>query len=392
MITKIVRLLFVAILVLVTIGSPSVVRAQSADNIDLYTISVHPQPDGKLLMDYRLDNYCTTSNWPTDMPYLQIGAPNSNFEIKSWGGEGKVKVKDATPQGELVQVNFDESALPQNGDCFTLYFEILQSGMYHRDPENQNITYELIPAGWNFPINVSKITIKWDLPADPAQIKITDPAPSTDGNTMVWTWDNPQMDNSQMFRGTTIKLAYAPDAFTLPIEPTAAPFFPQDSGSGNQGGGVDPFVAFLIVIAILAVAALIIGLTMAMFSNGPGSDSHDEDYSPSPIYIPTSSVSRRSSSSDDKPSHRESSYTPSYTPSYHAPSYSPPSYSSPSHSSSPGGFGSSSGMSSGCVHSSCACACACAGGGKVGCFRKAIGIGISCLKKAITKVTEIGPA
>jgi hypothetical protein len=345
---KPIRLVFTCILAFVVLGgffSASTVRADTPpDILDSYTIAIAPQPDGTLVMNYTLAKYCTYSDWPSDQPYLQIGVPNGNFAISDWGpkdGTQKVvKAESITDGGSFVQLDFDKSNLPKNGDCFDLYFAIVQSKMAYPDPDNGNVTFKFIPAGWKFAINVKTLTVSWALPSDTSLLKVVDPKPvSQDEANMVWTWTNPAMDASNMFHDSVIKLAYDKSAFTLSDAAKT------DTDAAN---GVAPFdwsfcCTVLIIIAVVLLILFFVLVIAEAYESGDGIG---------PAFITVTGSLVDAALSDG------------------------------------GGSGGSSGHGSGCACAGCACACACAGGGKVGCSRKAIGI--SCLPKVISEMEKEG--
>lgn len=384
------RFILIPALMLAAFGAfltPKIAAADTPpDVLESYTVSITPQQDGTLIMDYALQNYCTYSDWPSDQPYLQVGVPTSSFKINDWGPRSMV-VNAEPVNDKFVQLDFDRGNLPKSGDCFNLNFTVHQSDMVHPDPTNGNDTFEFYPAGWNFPINVKQITINWALPSDPKLILVTDPAPaSTDASNMTWVWNNPQMDPSQMFIGATVKLAYDKSAFTLPVAPPPAPI-QQPSGGGGTAGQLVP----ILVVAVFIIAALIIlwtaGTLLGLFENkdGLGGDSafDSSDIDPPVTYHTRSSSNKKSKRSES--TRDTSDYVPThYSPPAH---YDPPEHHDSPSSSYGGGYGGSSGHSSGCASMpSCACACACAAGGKVGCMLKMLGIKIGCLKKVIDEM------
>lgn len=316
---------------------------ETPDQLESYTISVTPQMDGSLLMDYKLENYCVAiEKWPSDEPYLQIGVPNGNFTIGEWGPkEGANRVVNAealTLGSSFVQLDFDEGSLPKRGDCFDLFFSIVQNKMAYPDPENGNITFKFIPAGWKFPIQVKSLTLNWAAPIDPGLVKLTDPAPmAVVSTTMIWQWDNPLMDASGMFSDASVKFAYDKSAFTLSEAATT------NTDSGNGGNSSDLGLICLWTIVVIVVLIIVLWIFLALIEFVSSGDS-----------LGTSFVTVASNVSDVL--------------------------------SDGGGFGGSSGHSSGCACAGCACACACAGGGRVGCSRK--GIGIQCLDDTIKKMTK----
>lgn len=318
------------------------------DILDVYIITIAPQANGMLIMNYTLQGYCTYSDWPSDQPYLQIGVPNSNFEITNWGPkEGPFKVVEAekiTSGGTFVQLDFDKSNLPKNGDCFSLSFSIEQGKMAYTDPENGNITFKFIPAGWDFPIQVKTLTVGWiwEIPGDQSLLKLAEPKPSgSDGTSTIWQWVNPSVDASKMFHDSTIKLAYDKSAFSLSEEATTK----TDQANGGEPLDLTFCLTIILIVVVILVVIFIIAVIFEAFDGGDG-------IGPASGRV----IGGTFDAIDDVLS------------------------------SSGGGYGGSSGHGSGCACAGCACACACAGGGKVGCSRK--GIGISCLLKVITEMTK----
>lgn len=344
---RIILIVVLAFTALLSLSKTTKVLADAPpDVLDSYAISVVPQQDGTLVMNYALQNYCTASDWPSDQPYLQIGVPNDNFSINDWGPKdgtnGKNKVIGAEAvSGSLVQLNFDPNNLPKNGDCFNLNFSIVQNKMAYPDPNNGNVTFEFFAAGWKFPIQVKVLTLNWAFPKDPTLVKLTDPAPTgKDTVNMTWQWQSPSMDASNMFSSATVKLAYDKSAFTLSDAATTT----SNSANGGVPSDLGTICFWAIVIVIVVILVL---LVIAAFARSI--DSGDG--------LGTAFVSVVSDVAEAV--------------------------------SSAGGEGGSSGNSSGCASmSSCACACACAAGGKVGCMLKMLGIKMGCLKKVIEEMTK----
>jgi hypothetical protein len=341
---KLFRFVLASVLAFVALGGvpTASVRADTPpDILDSYAIAVTPNADGTLVMNYTLTKYCTYSNWPTETPYLQIGVPNVNFTVSDWGPkDGTNKVVNAeviTSGGSFVQLDFDPSNLPKNGDCFDLHFTILQGKMAYPDPENGNITFKFIPAGWNFSIKVNTLVVTWALPKDQSLLKVVDPKPvRQDEKNMVWEWTNPAMDASHMFHDSGIKLAYDKSVFTLSDSATT------NTDAENGASQLD-CCTILIVIAVILLIIFIICVIAEAYTSGDG-------IGPAFVTVTGAIVDTLASSG--------------------------------------GGEGGSSGNSSGCACAGCACACACAGGGKVGCSRKAIGI--SCVSRVISMMEKKG--
>ncbi len=310
------------------------------DELASYTINIVPQADGTLQMSYMLKNYCAKSDWPGNLPYLQVGVPNENFTISDFGPkDGKNKVVNAesiTSGGSWVQLDFDQNNLPKNGDCFDLYFSIVQNNMAWTDTANNQTTFNFIPAAWTFPIKVNTLTVTWALPADKSLLKVTEPSPtSSDATNMIWTWTSPAIDSTGMFHDYNVKLAYDPSAFQLSDAAKAS----SDSGNGGSGGSEAGGLSLFVIVVIIIVVVVILIVVVAMISSDGGYGGGGGG-----IFL-------GGGGGGDGGGH-----------------------------SGGGGLGGGGGGYS-CACAGCACACACAGGGRVGCSRKAIGL--QCLTQAI---------
>lgn len=336
------RLFFVlaALMLLGSLFAPTSVNAQtSPDELANYTITITPQPDGTLIMNYQLQGYCAKSDWPSEYPYLQVGVPNSNFTITDWSPKGSfvTDVKPVNSGGSFAQ--FDFGQLPKNGDCFDLSVTTTQGKMAFPTTDGTNeVTFKFVPSGWTFPIKVASLTVMWIKPSDPALLKMTEPGPkNVDGDMMVWQWSSPIMASNGMFNDYAVKFVYNQSAFTLSEEATTS------SESGNGGSGPDAGTVLLIIVIII-VAIIVIAFVLDWLTDGEligingGGDGGG--------YYGGGGLGGGRSG---------------------------------------GGGGGGGGRGYSCACASCACACACAGGGRVGCSRK--GIGIRCLPQVIQKVT-----
>ena len=320
--------------------APAPARAVVPDALDTYRIDVTPQSDGMLAMSYTLTNYHVMSDWPSDQPYLQIGVPNTNFSITSWGGSGTVdvsKTEALNSWGSWVQ--FDFGTLPKTGDVFSLHFTINQGGMAYQDTASNDVDYNFIPSGWNFPITVSQLVVTWANPVTPSQLKVAQPEPTNGDIAMTWQWSNPTSNSSGMFTVNSVQLTYDASAFTLSDAAIAASDYGNggyanngnsgtDYGDNGSGSGGDFTGVVIFIFVVIVVISWIYQYANDGYRGGPGYGGR--------VFI---------------------------------------------HGGLGGGGGGGSHCACACAGCACACACACAGGGRVGCSRKAIGI--ECLSRAI---------
>ena len=245
------------------LAPPAAKAALPPDLLDSYIIEITPQSDGMLVMQYTLSGYHVASNWPSNQPYLQIGVPNGNFSISAWGandGADVSKVEAVNSGGSFVQ--FDFGRLPRNGDVFDLHFTVNVGKMAYPDTAQHQINYKFIPAGWTFPINVSRMMVTWANPSDPALLKSAQPAPAPGETAMTWYWEHPALNSSGMFADDTIDLVYTGSAFSLSDAATG-------SGS-NSGGGTGANIGLWTIVIIALVVLVLIVVVAVIFS--------DDDY------------------------------------------------------------------------------------------------------------------
>ncbi len=315
------------------------------DIIHKFEIVVTPQPDGSLVIHYKLD-YEATSDFTNDIPYIQIGVPNSNFTIREWGPTTLLKGAKAITFGKSL-VELDFGRLPKKGERFQLYFEILQSGMVYKAGED--VSFKFVP-GWFDYAKVSELHLTWALPSDTSLVKSLDPKPDSQFDNRA-TWITRNLQTNQKAKAVT--LVYSTAAFAeLKLTTSSQPASPQ----GDENGETNWLVVVLIVVFVLIV---IVVIAIMIWSDGYGGGGYTGgSYRGGGGYGGGWGGSSGGSSGGSRPS---------------GGSLGGGGGSSSGRSGGGGGGFSGRGSSCACV-SSCACACACAGGGRVGCAERGLDI------------------
>lgn len=316
------------------------------DVIGEYIITVNPQPDGSLEMKYELNNYCPTTDFTNDIPYFEVGVPNTHFTLIDF-----VKnelVANAEPRlsgGSFVRITF--TRLPRQGECFNAGFTIRQERMAYPLGE-EDVSFQFTPGWFSYAI-VKRLTVKWVLP-EASLVRELDPTPtSQDGNLAIWQVEN--LKQNQKFTISKIivaKSAY-PDLRQQTVQST--------SDSGDMGAAGLILIIIVIIIAVILIVLFWVWLTTDDYGggySGGGGSSRGSTYTGGGWHGEGSTPSRSSSRSSTSGGGRSSR--------------------------SSGGSGDFSGRGSSCACVSCACACACAGGGRVGCSRKEIGYQVVALQ------------
>jgi hypothetical protein len=329
------HLRWVVLLMILAAILPAPARADiPPDIIHRFEVVITPQNDGSLLISYDLD-YEATSDFTNDIPYVQIGVPNSNFTIREWGPTPLLKGAKAITSGKSL-VELDFARLPKKGERFKLHFAVLQGNMAYKAGED--VSFKFIP-GWFDYAKVSELRVTWMLPSDTTLVKSVDPKPDSQGDNRA-TWVTFNLGTNQKAKAVT--LIFAPAAFTeLKLVTAAQPTTSQDGESVNWG----------LILVIIIVVVVVIIFTIAVVSSSDdgysGGGYAGGNYRGGGDYGGGwSGSSGRSSGSSGSSSGRSGGGG--------------------------GGFG-GRGSSCACV-SSCACACACAGGGRVGCAERGLDV------------------
>ncbi len=306
---------------------PQSASADQPDVIGRYAVHVMPQDDGTLMIEYRFSNYCATTDFPSDKPYLQVGVPNRNFDLVDWGpksapnSQTKVWVTSARPlQGVTSQVQLDFNKQPLAGECWDLYFTIKQAQMAYTQGSNE-VSFQFTPGWFDF-ARIDTLAITWDLPDDLSLVHKTQPAPTNGQKQAIWT--NTNMAPNDKF---TVTITYARSAFpnlaagSLPSSPS--------NPAGSTGEADNSWVIWVIVLIIIFLIVVLPMVRRVASDGGYGS-------MPGGVFYEGGGGSFGGGSSSRLG----------------------------------GGGGGFAGRGSSCACASCACACACAGGGRAGCARK----------------------
>jgi len=301
-----------ALIAIMVFAYPGTAAAQTPpDIIHSYVVTIDPQSDGSLLMKYDFD-YEATTDFPSDTQYLQIGVPNTNFEIVDFSPKNFIVEAKAIKAGKS-QVELDFYKLPKKGDRFKISFTIKQKSMIYKVDDN-NVSFKFVPGWFDFAeIKELKEVISLK------NLKVVKVEPSSviqeDGMATFITKDMAVNDKAEPVIIITSRDSY--------------PKFDDKDLTSESGSSGSLSVGVIVILVILGIVLLVI--IIGVVSGLDGGD--DDGYSGGGYIGGLGRGGGRSS----------------------------------------GGGGSFSGRGSSCACvSSCACACACAGGGRVGCAERGL--------------------
>ena len=290
---------------------PGTAAAQTPpDIIHSYVVTIDPQPDGSLLMKYDLD-YEATTDFPSDIQHLQIGVPNTNFEIVDFSPKDFIVEAKAIKAGKS-QVELDFYKLPKKGDRFKISFTIRQKSMIYKVDDN-NVSFKFIPGWFDF-AEIKELKEIINL----KDLKLVKVEPTSvlqeDGLATFTTKDIGVNDKAEPVVIITSRDSY--------------PKLEDKDLTSESGSSGSLSVGLIVVLVILGIIVIIVIIGVVV-----GFDGDDDGYSGGGYIGGLGRGGGRSS----------------------------------------GGGGSFSGRGSSCACvSSCACACACAGGGRVGCAERGL--------------------
>lgn len=302
--------------------------ASAPDTIGHYRVSIEPQSDGTLNMRYEFWNYCAVTDFPSADFF--IGLPNRSFTITGAGGDigGTNWVKGTRQDGVKAYVDF--ASLPKAGQCFNFWYEIHQEKMAYLDGDSVMFNYQ--PSWFDF-ATITKLEIRWKLPDDSSQVQSLKPEAAKQAGWAIWTYKNMNVDQ----KTDMLELFYLKTAFPdLPSDTPDRSEAPEEENAGFLGLSC---WTWLIILVVLFFIIMLIAWWIEEGGGGGGYYGGGKGFFE---------------------------------------------YVADALESSGGGWGGSTGHSSGCA--GCAsCACACAGGGRAGCSVK----GFKLPKKILDGVLRI---
>lgn len=140
----------ILIIILLTFVSMPVTAATPPDIIHQMTVTITPQSNGSLNIKYELD-YEATTDFPTDIQYLEVGVPNSDFTLLGYGhGPSSLISNGHENKNGTSQVHLDFISLPKAGDRFSLDFTILQRSMVY--DAGDNVSFQFRPGWFDFAV------------------------------------------------------------------------------------------------------------------------------------------------------------------------------------------------------------------------------------------------
>ena len=202
-------------------------------------VNLDIQTDGDVRITYNIEMEVTGGN----IPWVTVGLPNKNFDIKSSGGAvNKIKSQSG---GGWYGVRIDLDKTYYSNDIFQFNFDVIQKGFIYKLDEN-NASIQFTPCWWDN-ANIERLQVSMiipdNIPSGGVRYSSNTPDPSSYvGRTIIWEENNLPKGEQR-----TYEIVMPADGFTNL----------QSSSSGD--GDVFPlFLLLFIVIIFIVIAGVLV--------------------------------------------------------------------------------------------------------------------------------------
>lgn len=238
------------LLVGMLLGSASTLSGDTGTyRITSYKVGLTPHSDGTVAIDYYQKWLVTGGH----IPWITVGAPNSDFTISGRGGAVSV-ASDASESG-WSGVRCDLDADYQSGQTFEASFSIVQRGLFYADSSSYHLDFT---PGWYDRATTDTLRVSVAFFADIATVT-ADPKPSfSSGDEMVWyAYD---LGRGERFR---IHVSFPRKLFPAGIAETNL------RGGGRTGSSAVPaVVVFVIFVLVMFIIIMSIASRYKRYSGG----------------------------------------------------------------------------------------------------------------------------
>jgi predicted metal-dependent hydrolase len=250
------RILFIfAALLLVFLCIPAPVYADTGTyQIDNYTVTLTPKPDGSVDITYYQQWTCLSGN----IPWVTVGLPNRSYTITGSGNNVR-SIRDDSGSGWYgVYIGLDKTYYANQS--FSVSFTVNQKNLLDRKSDSWGINFT---AGWYDNANIGKMDIILISPIDPSEYSYSLSPTSVIGNTM--TWEKTNLPDGYRFNVyvSSKNGGFLTAVAGMPSQTIVATVsgIPTTSTPVRQFSG---YVVFLIVVVVVIILLLMIAAIRRM--------------------------------------------------------------------------------------------------------------------------------
>lgn len=201
-------------------GSTQTLAAGKTDEILAYEITVKPQNNGELTIDYHVEWKVLESDGIGPVEWVEIGVPNSHtlsYEVLS------KTISSMSVSGNYAKIYFDKKYY--EGEVISFDYRIEQDYMYEMNYLQEGYTFYEFTPGWFDEIDVDRLVIRWDNNSG----KATEWSPSALIKDGYITWESP-LNAGEAY---TVNVTYPNDAYGFDDTKTIY--------KGSYDGGYDDY-------------------------------------------------------------------------------------------------------------------------------------------------------
>jgi hypothetical protein len=214
------------------------------DQIHEYEITVSPQDDGTLFIDYYIKWEVLDDKREGPLTYIEVGVPNSDHRINS----SSANVKDITSKtsgGAWVRLDLDHEYFA--GEILEVRFSIWQNKLIER-AEDGKLMYTFIP-GWFDETPVLSETIRWKA----SEGIVSSTSTTRRDGYLVWSQRNLALGEK-----VVASVTYSEEYFQVTEE------------SFKEESSVSGVTIFLIIIGIIVFIIIIFAVVSYLRDDGYG--------------------------------------------------------------------------------------------------------------------------
>ena len=167
-------------LLIVPIG---IVRADTGtytltyQNADLFI-----QTTGDVVIHYNISMSVQSGN----IPWVTVGLPTSNYEIRSYNGSAASVVHQDSGSWSGVYASLDRTYYA--GEQFSFAFEVLEKDFIYKY-NDQQASLQFTPCWWDNAY-INTMTVTFHIPPEIQSVTTTSQPTMFSGSTIIWQWNN----------------------------------------------------------------------------------------------------------------------------------------------------------------------------------------------------------
>jgi uncharacterized protein len=145
-------------------------------------VDLSVQTDGDVVIRYDIAMSVQSGN----IPWVTVGLPNSNYEIRTYGGATSYVTNDNSGSWSGVYVSLDQTYYA--GESFQFSLEVLQKGFVYKY-NDQQASVSFTPCWWDNAV-IEDLKVAINIPSEIGSVTTTSQPTRYEGSSVIWEWNN----------------------------------------------------------------------------------------------------------------------------------------------------------------------------------------------------------